>query len=281
MKIASDVTEVLDIEAVSTNVITFESSQHCDTFIQSFLNYLNKKPPIDHHFAHFITDNYDTIPIQQFNPIILNCGDRDLLKQKIIEEYVYKQFEHQVSTDANVNALYQKFEQSLRLFNYALGIQDTHYQIEVQDTSLNLKRFLKLFGLEFHHNLEDLSEIQKRKLLIDVSIKDKKENVLIILYPEAFLGHKDIQTFMNLLKQYELTTIVLTNHPSIIMNEHNVFLCKRNKLCHSIHEVKEDIEVLTNQKVSDEVVRMVAYAEFIGTEIETFAPYFQFINQYE
>ncbi|REI17907.1 hypothetical protein [Staphylococcus felis] len=281
MKIASDVTEVLEIYEGQTHVISFSNTSLCETFIESFLNYLNRKPIVDHHFAHFITDHYDTINAKNFKPIILNCGILNILSEKVIEDQVFKRFEDQIMYDEHTHMVFQKFEQSLNTFKYALEIKDPFYQIEIQDTSFKLKRLLKVFGLEFHHNLERLSEINKRKLFIDLLKDDDKENVLLILYPEAFLGLKDIQRFIQLIKSYQLTTIIITNHPSIIIEEENVYLCKSNKECHSIKDIREDLEILMPQEtINDKTVRMIAYHEFIGTDLKELARYFEFINDY-
>ncbi|PNZ35820.1 hypothetical protein CD134_08955, partial [Staphylococcus lutrae] len=127
MKLASDVTEVLDIDLHHTHVITFEDTQLCETFIQSFLSYLQKKPQKDEHYAHFITDGYETINVQKFHPIILNCGDRNILGQKVIEDQVLNHFENQIIYDEKTNKIFNEFEESLNIFKQSLGIYDDYY----------------------------------------------------------------------------------------------------------------------------------------------------------
>ncbi|WP_257976121.1 hypothetical protein [Staphylococcus pseudintermedius] len=90
MKIASHVTEVLEIKEQSLNIITFEDTDLCGMFIQNFMDYMTNKPVVENQFAHFISDDYETINSKNFHPIILNGGDRDVLGQKLIEEKVYQ-----------------------------------------------------------------------------------------------------------------------------------------------------------------------------------------------
>ncbi|QHW37592.1 hypothetical protein GZH82_09740 [Staphylococcus ursi] len=281
MKIASHVTEVLEIKEESVNIITFEDTALCGTFIQDFMDYMTNKPVVENQFAHFISDDYETISPKNFHPIILNCGDRNLLGQKLIEEKVYQIFEEQIINYEKANHSFLKFEQSLIDLKNTLGIYDDDYQIELQPSIFKLRRLLKLFGLDFHNELEDLSEINKRKAFIDLLIHSTKENILIVLFPESHLGIRDIEVFMQLLKKYHFTTIVFTNHPSIIINEENIFLCKSNKECHDIEKIKEELSLfIPDEMVSYQLTHMIAYHEFVGENLSEFKRYFKFINHY-
>lgn len=281
MKIASHITEVLKLKERSMNIITFEDTNQCEAFIQNFTDYMMNKEVEDSQFAHFISDDYETMSPKNFNPIILNCGDRNLLGQKLIEDKVYQIFEEQIINYEVANHSFLKFEQSLIDLKNTLGIYDDDYQIELQPSIFKLRRLLKLFGLDFHNDLEGLNEINKRKVFIDLLIHSTKENILIVLFPESHLGIRDIKVFMQLLKKYHFTTIVFTNHPSIIINEENIFLCKINKECHDIEKIKEELSLfIPEEMVRHQLTNMIAYHEFLGENLSEFERYFKFINHY-
>lgn len=140
---------------------------------------------------------------------------------------------------------------------------------------------MKLFGLDFHNQLKDLNELNKRKAFIDLLIHPTKENILIILFPESHLGIHDIKKFIHLIKRYKFTTIIFTNHPSIIINEENIFLCKSNKKCHDIEKIYEELMLFVPEEVvSHQLVNMIAYLEFVGENLSEYERYFKFINHY-
>lgn len=281
MKIASHVTEILEIKEQSLNIITFEDTDLCGMFIQNFMDYMTNKPVVENQFAHFISDDYETINSKNFHPIILNGGDRDVLGQKLIEEKVYQIFEEQIIKCETTNYEFLKFEQSLTHLISSLGIYDSDYQIELQSSTFKLRKLLKWFGLDFHNQLKDLNELNKRKAFIDLLIHPTKENILIILFPESHLGIHDIKKFIHLIKRYKFTTIIFTNHPSIIINEENIFLCKSNKKCHDIEKIYEELMLFVPEEVvSHQLVNMIAYHEFVGENLSEYERYFKFINHY-
>lgn len=281
MKIASNLSAVIDIHEKKINTIAFEDTFQCNEFIRNLLNYLNSKEDGDDLFSELIDEDITTVNVKSFHSIVINCGTLDLISEKQMKDAILRQFEKDCLGNEDIGMIYQKIEKEISSLASKLKIKDEHYQIELDETQLKFKQFLKLFCIDIHNDFSNLNAIQARKACIDLLKDEKKENILFLLFPEANLGSSDFKAFIDLIRSYDMTTIVVTNHPYFMIETDNLALSKRNMTLYDLNRVREEFKLIFPADEPDEcIIRQIAINEFSKNYFIKDERYIKFINEY-
>lgn len=281
MKIASNLSAVIDIKEREINAITFEDTFQCNEFIRNLLNYLHSKEDGDDLFSELIDDDISTLNVRSFHSIVVNCGTLDLISEKQMKDAILRKLEMDCLGNEEIGQVYERIEREMSLLSSLLKIKDEDYQIELNETHLKFKQFLKLFDVDVHHDFSHLNAIQARKACINLLRDDRKENILFLLFPEANLGVRDINEFLGLIKSYGMTTIIITNHPYIMIEADNLAMSKRNMTLFDIEQVREEFRLMFPESEADErIIRQIAINEFTKNYIIKDERYIKFINEY-
>lgn len=281
MKISSNLSAVIDIKENKINAITFEDTYQCNEFIRNLLNYLNAKEDGDDLFSELIDDDIETVNVKSFHSIILNCGTLDLISEKQMKDAMMKRLEQDCLGKEEIGNIYERIEKEMNLLSSIMKIKDDYYQIEIDETQLKFKQFLKLFKIDVHNDFSHLSAIQARKACIDLMTEEKKENILFLLFPEANLGIRDVKSFMDLIKNYGMTTIMVTNHPYFMVEADSLAMSKHNMTLFDINQVRDEFRLMfPNEEIDENIVRQIAINEFSRQYFIKDERYIRFINEY-
>lgn len=281
MKISSNLSAVIDIKENKINAITFEDTYQCNEFIRNLLNYLNSKEDGDDLFSELIDEDIETVNVKSFHSIVLNCGTLDLISEKQMKDAMMKRLEKDCLGNEEIGQIYERIEKEMSLLSSIMKIKDDYYQIEIDETQLKFKQFLKLFKIDVHNDFSHLSAVQARKACIDLMKEEKKENILFLLFPEANLGVSDVKVFMDLIKSYGMTTIMVTSHPYFMVEADYLAMSKRNLTLFDISQVREEFRLMfPDEKVDEKIVRQIAINEFSRQYFIKDERYIRFINEY-
>lgn len=281
MKISSNLSAVIDIKENKINAITFEDTYQCNEFIRNLLNYLNAKEDGDDLFSELIDEDIETVNVKSFHSIVLNCGTLDLISEKQMKDAMMKRLEKDCLGNDEIGSIYERIEKEISLLSSIMKIKDDYYQIEIDETQLKFKQFLKLFKIDVHNDFSHLSAVQARKACIDLMQEEKKENILFLLFPEANLGVSDVKVFMELIKGYGMTTIMVTSHPYFMIEADYLAMTKRNLTLFDIDQVREEFRLMFPDEVVEEnIVRQIAISEFSRQYVLKDERYIRFINEY-
>lgn len=281
MKISSNLSAVIDIKENKINAITFEDTYQCNEFIRNLLNYLNAKEDGDDLFSELIDEDIETVNVKSFHSIVLNCGTLDLISEKQMKDAMIKRLEKDCLGNEEIGQIYERIEKEMSLLSAIMKIKDDYYQIEIDETQLKFKQFLKLFKIDVHNDFSYLSAVQARKACIDLMKEEKKENILFLLFPEANLGVSDVKVFMDLIKSYGMTTIMVTSHPYFMVEADCLAMSKRNLTLFDICQVRDEFRLMfPDEKVDEKIVRQIAINEFSRQYFIKDERYIRFINEY-
>lgn len=281
MKISSNLSAVIDIKENQINAIAFEDTYQCNEFIRNLLNYLNAKEDGDDLFSELIDEDIETVNVKSFHSIVLNCGTLDLISEKQMKDAMMKRLEKDCLGNEEIGQIYERIEEEMSLLSSIMKIKDDYYQIEIDETQLKFKQFLKLFKIDVHKDFSHLSAVQARKACIDLMKEEKKENILFLLFPEANLGMSDVKVFMDLIKSYGMTTIMVTSHPYFMVEADCLAMSKRNLTLFDINQVREEFRLMFPGEEEDEkIVRQIAINEFSRQYFIKDERYIRFINEY-
>ncbi|TDM12134.1 hypothetical protein [Macrococcus lamae] len=281
MKIASNLSAVIDINEKELNVIAFEDTYQCNEFIRNLLNYLCSKEDGDDLFSELIDEDISTVNVKSFHSIVINCGTLDLISEKQMKDALLKRIEHDCMGSEDIGKVYEKIEREIGRLTSLVKINDEQYQIELDETQLQFKQFLKLFKIDVHNDFSNLNAVQARKACIDLLMDKKKENILFLLFPEANLGVRDMKSFLDLVRSYDMTTIIVTNHPYFMLEADNLALSKQNMTLFDINQVREELKAMFPEDTIDaKVIKQIAINEFTANPIIKDERYIKFINEY-
>ncbi|TDL98240.1 hypothetical protein ERX27_03630 [Macrococcus brunensis] len=281
MKIASNLSAVIDINEKKINTIAFEDTYQCNEFIRNLLNYLCSKEDGDDLFSELIDEDISTVNVKSFHSIVINCGTLDLISEKQMKDALLKRIESDCRGREDIGQVYEKIEREIGRLASLVKIDDEQYQIELDETQLQFKQFLKLFKIDVHNNFSNLSAVQARKVCIDLMKDKKKENILFLLFPEANLGVRDMKNFLNMVRSYQMTTIIVTNHPYFMVEADNLAMSKRNMTLFDLNEVREEFKLLfPEDDVDERIIKQIAINEFMQSHLIKDERYIKFINSY-
>ncbi|WP_414055389.1 hypothetical protein [Macrococcus equi] len=281
MKISSNLSAVIDIQENQINAITFEDTYQCNEFIRNLLNYLNSKEDGDDLFSELIDDDIETVNVKQFHSIILNCGTLDLVSEKQMKDAMLKRLEQDCLGNEEIGNIYERIEKEMSLLSSIVKIKDDYYQIEIDETQLKFKQFLKLFKIDVHNDFSNLSAIQARKACIDLLKDEKKENILFLIFPEANLGMNDVKVFMDLVKSYGMTTIMVTSHPYFMIEADYLAMSKKNMTLFNLNQVREEFSLMfPDDEIDERIIKQIAINEFSKQYFIKDERYIRFINEY-
>lgn len=280
MRISTDVSPVIDVEQYHINAISFQDTHQANEFISRINEYGKSKQEDSEIYFHFIDDDLNIINQSKFNPIVLNCGDINVLKDKSVSDSILKTFENRIHNDHNIYQLYENFRIEMDKLISNLIIKDSLYNIELDDHNIKVKKMLKLFDIDIHYNFDNLNSIQTRKAFIDLQIDKSKENIIFLFYPEAHLGVSDIVSFMNIIKDYGFTTIVVTNHVRIVLEASKIALCKKNQELYNFENLTREYKSFYDRIANDKILKLIAWHEFTGDYLLKNEEYINFINEY-
>lgn len=281
MKIASNLSAVIDIKDKEINVIAFEDTYQCNEFIRNLLNYLCSKEDGDDLFSELIDEDISTVNVKSFHSIVINCGTLDLISEKQMKDALLKRIEHDCRGNEDIGKVYKNIEREIGKLASLVKINDEQYQIELDETQLQFKQFLKLFKIDVHNDFSNLNAVQARKVCIDLLKDKKKENILFLLFPEANLGVRDMKSFLEMVRNYEMTTIIVTNHPYFMIEANNLAMSKRNMTLFDLDQVREEFRLIFPGDDADEkIIKQIAINEFMQSHLIKDERYIKFINDY-
>ncbi|PTJ40544.1 hypothetical protein [Staphylococcus simulans] len=283
MKLVGEFNKPIEIAKQRLNVISFQNTSKLNALTEGLIKYSQSKSKNYDENVRLVADDYQTILPNKVNLIIVPCGDINLFDSKIFKEALYHRFEQQIFNEETTNLLYNKVESMIERFLNSLEIKNESYQVDFQSPNIVLKKLLGMFKPDFHNDLEDLNAIEQRKLFIDTLTSTEKENVLVLLFPEAHLGLSDMKAFKKYLQTLNMFSIIVTSHPYFIIESDTLALIKMNGEPVNTKQIREELLLFKEkEKITDldKTSKMIAYHEFCQHPYLDDEFFIQFMNKY-
>lgn len=262
---------------LNSNGITtfmFEDGKHAEEFIKSIEIFLKKKKELNEFTFYLMDEEYQHINLKEIYPIMMDCGKLGLSEDKTFKDNAINIFEQMVYDHAENNEIFHKLQVSIDQLVNRLEIKNKNYTIELQSETFDIKKMLKLLSYDIHKNGSSLNHLELRECYYDVIRRmnsDEKEVMLFILYPENYLGVKEIDRFMKWLNKLRATIVILTNDYRIIQKSkfNYINLVKHNKEIYNIIDLSNEVRLFTSieEDKLEAVTTQLAYFDFTNSKL--------------
>lgn len=262
---------------LNSNGITtfmFEDGKHAEEFIKSIEIFLKKKKELNEFTLYLMDEEYQDINPKDIYPIMMDCGKLGLSEDKTFKDNAINIFEQMVYDHAENNEIFHKLQVSIDQLVNRLEIKNKNYTIELQSETFDIKKMLKLLSYDIHKNGSSLNHLELRECYYDVIRRmnsDEKEVMLFILYPENYLGVKEIDRFMKWLNKLRATIVILTNDYRIIQKSkfNYINLIKHNKEIYNIIGLSNEVRLFTSieEDKLEAVTTQLAYFDFTDSKL--------------
>lgn len=285
MILKADVCQPIPLGEKEISCFMFEEAAHIATFIKSVECYIKSRTANKDYPLYLMDDQYQDINKKEFHPIIMDCGKLDLSNEKSFKDGTMSYFEKMIFENAQINEKFHQLQVAIDQLVNNLELKRTHYTLELQSETFNVKNLLKLVDSDIHRNGRELTHLEFRRIYFDI-IKsmnvDSKEVILFVLFPENHLGTKDVDKFMKWLKSLKVYTIVLTNDLRIIKSVklNYVNLVQHNKENYDLMTLANEIELfgLEGAEGAQGLALQLGYFDFTGNEILVNNEYHMFLS---
>lgn len=277
--------QAVSLEEKGITTFMFEEGKQARDFIRSIDLLIKKKKEMNEHAFYLMDDEFQDLNYKNLYPVMMDCGKLDLADDKSFKDNTISMFENMVFEHEEVNEIFHQLQVSIDNLVNKLEVAKTHYTIEFQSETFDVKKMLKLLKYDIHRNGSALNHLELRECFFDIMKQmnvDKKEIIFFIIYPENHMGVKEIEKFMKWLKKLNVTIIILTNDYRVIKNtKYNyVNLVKHNKDIYNIIDLSNELRLFLDidESVIETLSLQLSYFDFTETELMISDKYSKFIN---
>lgn len=260
----------ISIQAGKCHTITFQSSSKQANFRKLLHEYFKNRKQEECNYIKILDTNGRQISGRDFYFIPFDCSsiylkdDRDTSKQ--LREILY----HYLEYNPDLLKDFIMFNEQLSNFFGQVEIVKDHLKIDFQPSDKTITQLIRSLDIIIEYKEDDFvpNHIMRDFLisaLLDMNMLNK-DVFLFVSYPETDVGIGDFMHAMDLLKELNVTTIIISSHRDIIttVNEENIFLVHENGTIYDIIMLREellDLKVVKEVRIS-ETVKVLAYQDF-------------------
>jgi len=270
MKFASSFLSEINLEKGKYHAFSFETSYLLKVFKQHLFAYFNNKPQLETQFLNVLDSNNKQLSAKDFHFISFDCHYIDLSIEKNTKSQIQKLLFHQLENNPNMVEKFLRFQNQLSFFTNHLDLVDNELSIEFQFNEKSIFNLIKSLDIiiEFDEK-EYIPNFKIRDFLIKALLRintEEKEPILIISHPETDVGRMDLHYVINMVKDLDITTIVLSSQKDFLTSatDKRLFLVNKYGNFYDIISLrKELIEFnLIKESDSEELVRSIALMDF-------------------
>lgn len=258
------------VKAGELHTIMFESSFIQSEFRKLFEQYFHSRKSEEENYLEIINPNRDKIKSSEFFFISFDCNiislQNDKNTVKTLKDLLFYYLEH----NSELINQYMNFNENLDLFTSNLEIGNDDLIIEFYPTERTIKSLLQSLEItiEYCENKYVPNHLMRNYLirsLLKMNVQEKKA-ILLLSFPETDVGLEDLSKAIDLLSDLNITTLIITTHPDILVKTDidNLFLVNKNGEFYDIIKLKKELiafNIVEKEKVQ-EFSKLLAYQDF-------------------
>lgn len=270
MKLVSTLLHDINLRKDNYHAFTFESSYLLKKFKQLLFDFFNNKPQSETEFLRLVDSNNKELKPKDFHFISFNCHHINLEIEKNTKTQIQKLLFHQLENNPQLISSFSNFQNQLSLFLDHLELEDEFLSVEFQYSEKAILNLIK--ALDIVINFENdgyVPNYKIRNFLIKALLKmntTDKEPILVISHPETDIGYSEISIAIKLLKNLNITTIVLSSQNDFLTaaSDDQFFLINQNGDFYDIINLRKELYEfgIVSEFLSDSLVRSIALYDF-------------------
>ncbi len=218
----------INIKSNKVNTIVFASTNEKDEFLYSLYDIfkVKHKRSLWNNYVSITDDDFENVEPKSYDIFTLHADfnnlDDDKEFQKLLGKYIS-------TLDSNNETILQECREiQSRLINllYNISSEIEFVNLVSDDTSIPLSQLLKSVDIKCVSNeLREYNTYEAKIKYLDLMMlvsQKNKEQMFIILYPEAGIGISDQKRILEKINKIVGTVIILTNSPTFLSNNENL-----------------------------------------------------------
>lgn len=257
MKIISSFMEDLPIQMGEYHAITFESSYFLSKFRLHLNSFFHRKKLLDNDFLCIVDKNNQEIKNSSFYYITFDCNVVNLTEEKNTLQTLKNLLMFHLENNPKLINEYMKFNEYVHQFISRLEMVSNDLKIEFDITEKTFSQFIQSLQINFEYKNEDyIPNYIMREFLIKSLLKlnlEEKKVFLLITFPETDIGWNDYKKFVEILKNLNVTTLVITTQEEFLTSaaEENLFLIDKNGVRYNILRLKSELSAFKITEMED------------------------------
>lgn len=270
MKLVSSFMDELVLDEGKCHAITFKCSRIQMKFKQSLNNYFRNRKKSECTYVKILKRNGSMIDGRDFHFIPLDSqainlsGERST--NKIIQDVLY----HYLENDPNLIKEFIVFNEQLETFISSVEIISDKLTIDFQPSDKTINQIIKSLDIFVQYKDSDyVPNYLMRNFLIKAIIEMNvlnKSIFILISYPETDVGLKDFAKVVRMLKELQVTILIITSNYNFLsaVKEENMFLINDNGALYDIMKLRQELIAfdLVNQEQAIDVTKKLAFLDF-------------------
>lgn len=252
------------------HTITFESSYIQSKFRDLLLAYFQRKTQSDCDYLHILNDRREEVQSKGFYFVSFDCNVVNLQEEKSTTQLLQELLFHHLENNPDLIQEYLKFNEHINEFTRHIEMASDDLIIDFRPTEKTITQFIKSLQIYVEYNESDyVPNYIMRKFLIQSILKmnlTEKEVFLLISFPETDIGSKDYKEFIEILKQLQVTTLIITTQLDFLTaaEEESMFLVDKNGGLYDIMKLHQELLAfgMAGNAESPLVAKTLAFRDF-------------------
>lgn len=272
MKIISSFMEDIYLKKGEFHSICFKSGKIQQQFRQLLKDSLTNKSMNECTFLQLYDDEGNKLSNKQIYFIDFDCNVLNLAHDKDTKKHFQELLFYFLENNPELIDEYVKFNEQLHKFVNTIELKYNDLIIEFSPTTKTIQNMIK--SLEIHFEYKE-NELIPNFLLRDYLIKTlitmnmlEKNVLLLITYPESDIGFQDYNEVINLIKNHNVTTLVISAQRYFLTAAKidQMFLIEEYGTIYDVYKLKKEVDAfnILEEYDSENQVKNLAFFDYLN-----------------
>lgn len=247
MKIISSFMDDIWITEGELHTITFESSFIQSEFRKLFQQYFQRRKGEETNYLKILNAAGRQIKANDFLFLSFDCNIVNLKNEKSTLKTLKELLMYYLEHNSELIHQYINFNETLELFASNLELGNEELLIEFHPTEKTIINLLNSFEVTLEYRDQEyvpnyLLRNYLIRSLLDMNVQ-KKNVILLLSFPEIDIGLQDISKTIELLKDLNITTLIISTHRDFLTaaDEDKLFLVNEKGDYYDIINLKKEL----------------------------------------
>jgi len=270
MRIVNSFMDDLPIRKGKLHTVSFESSYIQSKFRDLLLAYFQRKTQSDCDYLHILNEKREEVHGKDFYFVSFDCNVINLREEKSTTQLLQKLLFHHLENNPELIQEYMEFNEHINEFTSHIEMESDNMVIDFRPTEKTITQFIKSLQIYVEYNENHyVPNYIMRRFLIQSILKmnlTEKEVFLLISFPETDIGCRDYKEFIEILKQLQVTTLIITTQHDFLTSaeKENMFLVDKDGGLYDILELYQELLAfgLADKSESSLIAKTLAFKDF-------------------
>lgn len=276
MKIVSSLINDIKLCEGKYHAITFSSTKEQMKFRQLFENYFrNRKGNYESEYIYILDKKNKELKSGDLYFVNFDCNVVNLTEDRDVKKSLKEMLLYHLKNHPEFVEQYMLFNNHIDQFAHSIEFKTENLLIEFTPSNRTIKNFINSMDIHFEFNENEyVPNYELRNYLIKtlLNMNEKSKPVILFLsYPEADVGYEDFTEVINLIKQLNVTTIVLSAQKEFLCaaNIDDMFLIEKYGTLYNIGGMKEELEAfnLYPESKVEKMSKLISYIDFTQDKV--------------